>query len=175
MKYSNPILSGFHPDPSICRVGKDFYLINSTFEYFPAIPVYHSTDLINWEQIGHCLTEESQLRLAKGAPNCIGIYAPTIRYNNGRFYCIVTNVGGNGNFFVYTDDIYGKWSDPVVLPFGGIDPSLFFDDDGRVYYSGTEDTVFICEINIETGEAIGERRCVWNGTGANNPEASAYL
>ncbi len=170
MKYTNPIISGFHPDPSICRVGEDFYLVNSTFEYFPGIPVYHSTDLIHWEQIGHCLSENFEMPLCKGAPNRLGIFAPTIRYNNGRFYCIVTNVAGGGNFFVYTDDIYGKWSSPVMLPFGGIDPSLFFDDDGKVYYSGTDKTVFICEINIETGEAVGEPKCVWNGTGGNNPE-----
>lgn len=170
MKYRNPIISGFHPDPSVCRVGKDFYLVNSTFEYFPGIPVYHSTDLVNWEQVGHCLGKNFQHDLCKGAPNRLGIFAPTIRYNKGRFYCIVTNVCGNGNFFVYTDDIYGKWSEPVNLPFGGIDPSLFFDDDGRVYYSGTEETVFICEIDIEIGNAIGEKQCVWNGTGGNNPE-----
>ncbi len=170
MKYTNPVLPGFRPDPSVCRVGRDYYLVNSTFEYFPGIPLYHSTDLVNWEQIGHVLTEKSQLVPPKGAPNCAGIYAPTIRYNNGRFYCIVTNVGGIGNFYVYTDDIYGKWSDPVVLPFGGIDPSLFFDDDGRAYYSGIDNQIFVCEINIETGEPVGEKHFVWNGTGANNPE-----
>lgn len=170
MKYTNPILSGFHPDPSICRVGKDFYLVNSSFEYFPAIPLYHSTDLVHWEQIGHCLTRTEQLTLAKGAPNCLGIYAPTIRYSNGVFYCIVTNVQGNGNFFVYTDDIYGEWSQPVQLDFTGIDPSLFFDDDGRVYYSGTDENVYLCEMELSTGKAIGERHYVWGGSGANNPE-----
>ena len=100
MKYTNPIISGMNPDPSICRVGKDFYLVTSTFEYFPGLPVYHSTDLVHWEQIGHVLTRESQLKLPLGNPNCIGIYAPTLRYHEGRFYCVVTNVGGNpgGNF-----------------------------------------------------------------------------
>ncbi|MCM1417436.1 MAG: glycoside hydrolase family 43 protein [Bacteroides sp.] len=170
MKYTNPILPGFRPDPSICRVGEDFYLVNSSFEYFPAIPLYHSTDLVHWEQLGHVLTRTEQLSLKKGAPNCLGIYAPTIRHANGRFYCIVTNVGGNDNFFVYTDDIRGEWSNPVQLPFKGIDPSLFFDDDGRVYYSGTDDGIFLSEIDITTGAALGERKCVWNGSGANNPE-----
>ena len=141
MKYTNPIISGFNPDPSICRVGEDFYLVSSSFEYFPGIPLYHSTDLVHWEQIGHVLTRESQLKLPKGAPNCLGIYAPTIRYHEGVFYCIVTNVGGNpgGNFFVTTTDIYGEWSEPVYLEFGGIDPSLFFDDDGKAYYTGAID------------------------------------
>ncbi len=172
MQYTNPILAGFHPDPSICRVGEDFYLVTSTFEYFPGLPVYHSRDLVTWEQIGHVLTRDSQVQLPKGAPNCLGIYAPTIRYHEGVYYCIVTNVAPpeNINFFVTTTDPAGEWSDPIRLPFGGIDPSLFFDDDGRVYYTGTDSGVFICEINIETGEAIGEKQYAWNGTGANNPE-----
>lgn len=172
MQYTNPILPGFHPDPSMCRVGDDFYLVTSTFEYFPGLPVYHSTDLVTWEQIGHVLTRDSQVKLPKGAPNCLGIYAPTIRYHEGVYYCVVTNVAPpeNINFFVTATDPAGEWSDPIRLPFGGIDPSLFFDDDGRVYYTGTDSGIFICEINIETGEAIGEKNYAWNGTGANNPE-----
>ncbi|MBE5877251.1 MAG: glycoside hydrolase family 43 protein [Lachnospiraceae bacterium] len=172
MQYTNPILPGFHPDPSICRVGEDFYLVTSTFEYFPGLPIYHSRDLVTWEQIGHVLTRDSQVKLPKGAPNCLGIYAPTIRYHEGVYYCIVTNVAPpeNINFIVTATDPAGEWSDPIRLPFGGIDPSLFFDDDGRVYYTGTDSGVFICEINVETGEAIGEKQYAWNGTGANNPE-----
>lgn len=173
MKYTNPIISGFHPDPSVCRVGNDFFLVNSTFEYFPGIPVYHSTDLIHWEQIGHCLTRNSQVSLVKGVPNCLGIYAPTIRYSNGIFYVIVTNVANNdkgGNFIVWTKDIYGEWSEPIMTEFNGIDPSLFFDDDGKVYYSGTDYNIYVSELDINTGKAIGERHYVWNGSGANNPE-----
>lgn len=172
MKYRNPILSGFHPDPSICRVGGDFYMVNSTFEYFPGIPVYHSTDLLHWTHIGHCLTRPSQLTLAAGAPNCLGIYAPAIRFSNGLFYCVVTNVGGEhgGNFFVTAADPAGPWSEPVRLPFGGIDPSLFFDDDGSVYYVGTDEHIFLCKIDVRTGEALGAPEAVWNGTGGNNPE-----
>ena len=102
MKYHNPIISGFHPDPSVCRVGNDFYLVNSSFEYFPAIPLFHSTDLIHWEQIGHILDRPGQLKLVNGAPNCLGIYAPTIRYHEGIFYCIVSKTRhfdfGRGTF-----------------------------------------------------------------------------
>ncbi len=94
MKYTNPVLPGFHPAPSICRAGSDFYLVTSSFEYFPGLPLYHSTDLVHWEQINHILSRDSQLTLSAEAPNCLGIYAPTIRYHDGIYYCIVTNVGG---------------------------------------------------------------------------------
>lgn len=183
MKYTNPILSGFHPDPSICRVENDFYLVTSSFEYFPGLPLFHSTDLIHWEQINHILDRDSQFMLSTEAPNCLGIYAPTIRYHEGVFYCIVTNVGGpkGGNFFVYTTDPYGRWSEPVPLPFGGIDPSLFFDDDGKIYYSGTDKGIFISELTftktygendaVHIGcDKTGEQVYVWNGSGGNNPE-----
>ena len=157
MKYTNPILSGFHPDPSICRVGGDFYLVTSSFEYFPGLPLFHSTDLVHWEQINHILSRDSQFTLTKEAPNSLGIYAPTIRYHKGVYYCVVTNVGGpeGGNFFVYTTDPYGDWSDPVMLPFGGIDPSLFFDDNGKVYYSGTDTGVFIAELTLSQATVEG--------------------
>ncbi len=169
----NPILTGMHPDPSICAVGEDFYLVNSTFEYFPGIPVFHSTDLLHWEQIGHVLSRPDQIELPKGAPNCIGIYAPTIRYHDGVFYCIVTNVGdkhGHGNFFCTTTDPYGEWSDPIWTDFEGIDPSIFFEDDGRMFYSGTDSSIYLCEMNPKTGERIGEKVHIWEGSGGNNPE-----
>lgn len=173
-KYHNPIIPGFHPDPSICRVGEDYYLVCSSFEYFPGIPIFHSKDLIHWEQIGHCITRNSQLKLPKGHPNGTGIFAPTIRYHNGIFYVITTNVSypgcDEGNFFVWTKDPYGEWSDPVWISLPGIDPSLFFDDDGRVYYTGTHENIYLCEIDIETGKCIGERKEIWTGTGGNNPE-----
>lgn len=170
--FQNPILPGFHPDPSICRVGEDFYLVTSSFEYFPGIPVFHSRDLIHWEQIGHCLTRNSQVHLVTGAPNCLNIYAPTIRWHDGLFYVIVTCVTGDnhGNFIVTAKDPAGPWSEPIPLPFPGIDPSLFFDADGTVYYTGTDDGIYLCAVNPETGEAIGERHRIWQGTGANNPE-----
>lgn len=183
MKYTNPILPGFHPDPSICRVGGDFYLVTSSFEYFPGLPLFHSTDLVHWEQINHILDRDSQFTLTTEAPNHFGIYAPTLRYHDGIYYCIVTNVGGpaGGNFFVYTTDPYSAWSDPVWLPFGGIDPSLFFDDDGKVYYSGTDKNIFISELVLSRSttadgsvqlhcDHVGEQVYAWDGSGGNNPE-----
>ena len=119
--YQNPVIPGFHPDPSICRAGDDFYLVNSSFQYFPGVPLFHSKDLINWEQIGHCLTRPSQLPLHDAGP-WGGIYAPTIRYNSGTFYMITTNVSDKGNFLVHTTDPRGEWSEPVWLKQGGIDP-----------------------------------------------------
>ena len=171
MQYQNPILPGFHPDPSICRVGDDFYLVTSSFEYFPGLPIYHSRDLVHWEQIGHCLTRDSQVHLVTGAPNCLNIYAPTIRYHDGLFYVIVTNVTGDnhGNFIITAKDPAGEWSDPIALPFPGIDPSLFFDEDGKVYYLGTDGGIYLSEMDITTGAAIGETHWLWQGT-ANNPE-----
>ena len=122
----NPILRGFYPDPSVCRVGKDFYLVNSTFSYVPGVPVFHSRDLVNWVQIGNVLERPSQLPLEK-AEVSRGIFAPTIRYNNGTFYMITTNIDNGGNFFVTATDPAGPWSDPVWLKApegqdGGIDP-----------------------------------------------------
>ena len=133
--YTNPVIKGFNPDPSVCRVGDDYYLVTSSFQYFPGEPLYHSKDLVNWEQIGHVLTRESQLYL-KGANSGGGIYAPTIRHHNGKFYMITTNVSTVGNFIVTTEDIRGEWSDPIPVNVGGIDPSLFWDEDGK---SGTQD------------------------------------
>lgn len=173
MKYSNPIIPGFHPDPSVCRVGRDFYLVNSSFEYFPGVPVYHSRDLVHWEQIGHCLTRNSQVTMQKGAPNCLNIYAPTIRYHNGIFYMIVTNVSpdeNGGNFIVTAANPAGEWSEPIPLPLGGIDPSLFFDDDGRIYYTGSDNDIYLSELDPVTWQPVGEKQYVWQGTGANNPE-----
>ena len=106
MKYINPVISGFYPDPSICKAEGKYYLVCSSFQFFPGVPLYESDDLVNWKQIGHVLTRKSQLPL-EGAGSWGGIYAPTIRYNNGRFYMVTTNVTNGGNFYVYTDDIHG--------------------------------------------------------------------
>lgn len=124
VELQNPILPGFHPDPSVVAVGEDYYLINSSFHYFPGVPVYHSRDLQNWEQIGNVLDRPSQLPLEKSNAS-LGIYAPTIRYHEGTFYMITTNVGGGGNFMVTATDPAGPWSEPLWLQQGGIDPSLY--------------------------------------------------
>lgn len=131
-EYYNPIVAGYYPDPSLCRKGDDYYLINSSFSFFPGIPIFHSRDLVNWTQIGHVLDRPSQLDL-DGLPVSSGIYAPAIEYHDGLFYVITTNVHGIGNFYVTAKDPAGPWSDPVTLPIDGIDPSFFFDDDGRAY------------------------------------------
>ena len=180
MKYRNPVIPGFYPDPSVCRVGEDYYLVNSSFEFFPGVPLYHSKDLVNWEQIGHVLTRKSQLPL-EGCPNSAGIFAPTIRYHEGRFYMITTNITGGGNFFVWTDDIHGEWSDPIWIEQTGaglgIDPSLFWDDDGKVYFQGTffdKESGRQCigqgEIDLKTGKYLTEMRPLWFGTGGKCPE-----
>ena len=176
MKYQNPIITGFYPDPSICRVGEDYYLVTSSFSYFPGVPIFHSTDLVNWKQIGHCLTTASQLPLGKTWRSG-GIYAPTIRYNDGLFYMVTTNVSHGGNFYVYTDNPAGKWSEPVWVNQGGIDPSVFFDEDGRVYFTSTTEydtsTPGIClsEIDIKTGKRLTEVKYIWGGYGGKHPEA----
>ena len=173
--YRNPVIAGFHPDPSICRVGKDYYLANSSFEYFPGVPIFHSRDLVHWKQIGHALTRESQLPL-KGQRASRGIYAPTLRCEGGEFYLITTNVETGGNFIVHTKDPAGEWSEPLWLkektPW--IDPSLFFDDDGSVYYTrhdgGEKGGVVQARIDVATGKLLEEPRLIWRGTGGVWPE-----
>ncbi len=173
----NPILRGFYPDPSICRVGKDYYLVNSTFSYVPGVPVFHSQDLVNWVQIGNVLDRPSQLPL-DNAEMSRGIFAPTIRYHEGTFYMITTNIDNGGNFYVTATDPAGPWSDPVWLkaPEGqdtGIDPSLFFED-GKCYYVGQRQKqdakffgdceVWIQELDLEKGELIGETTSLYTGS-----------
>lgn len=164
MKYSNPVIPGFHPDPSICRAGDDYYLSTSTFEYFPGVPVFHSRDLVNWTMIGHCLTKESQLDL-KEIPSSGGIFAPTLRYHKGFFYMTTTVVGGKGHIIVKTEDPAGSWSEPVYVEGSGFDPDLFFDD-GKVYFT-REDIrghgIRQWEIDIDTGRLIGEEKLIFDG------------
>ncbi|WP_297901769.1 glycoside hydrolase family 43 protein [uncultured Parabacteroides sp.] len=166
--YQNPVIPGFHPDPSVCNVGEDYYLVNSSFEYFPGVPIFHSKDLIHWEQIGHCLTRDSQVKLEKCWTSG-GIFAPTIRYNDGRFYMITTNTTGGGNFLVHTTDPAGEWSEPVWIKQGGIDPSLFFED-GKCYLVSNPDGIVLSEINPLTGEILSAPKTIWNGTGGRYPE-----
>ena len=175
MRYTNPVIRGFYPDPSVvCAEGK-YYLVTSSFQYFPGVPLFESEDLVNWKQIGHVLTRKSQVEL-EGVRSSGGVFAPTIRYNNGRFYMVTNNNSTNKNFYVYTDDIYGEWSDPIEVERDGIDPSLLFDN-GKCYFvsNGVDESgkngVFQVEIDIETGATIGEAVCIWHGSGGRYIES----
>lgn len=134
-EFYTPILQGCYPDPSITRKGNDYYLVCSSFAFFPGVPIFHSTDLVNWKQIGHVLDRKSQLKVEDTGMSA-GIYAPDIMYNpyNDTFYMITTQfAGGLGNMVVKTKDPLKGWSDPIKLQFDGIDPALFFDEDGKAY------------------------------------------
>lgn len=174
--YRNPIIPGFNPDPSICRVGEDYYLVTSSFEFFPGVPIWHSRDLTNWENIGHVLTTETQLPL-EHCRTSGGIYAPTLRHHDGLFYMITTNTHRGGNFLVTAENILGPWSEPVWIDHDGIDPSLFWDEDGRVYYTGTwiegsdPQGIGQFEIDVKTGKKLSDTRIIWYGTGGRCPEA----
>lgn len=179
-RYQNPILPGCYPDPSICRAGDDFYLVTSSFEYFPAVPIFHSRDLVHWRQLGHVLTRKRQLDLTH-APASGGIYAPTLRYANSRFYMITTHVDCNLNFFVTAKKPEGPWSDPIRVDNDGIDPSLTFDGN-TVYYTrnGTgrdpnHPVIRQTEIDIGTGRLLRPMRTIWRGTGGIWPEAPHLL
>lgn len=174
----NPILPGFYPDPSICRVGEDFYLVTSSFSYFPGVPVFHSRDLVHWEQLGHCLTRPSQLPLDWQYISG-GIYAPTLRHHDGLFYMVTTNVSHGGNFYVTADDPAGAWSEPHYLRNApGIDPTIFWDDDGCAYMMGTTDWseqqpgVWVGRLDL-TADTVTERVYAWGGALRNAwaPEA----
>ncbi len=134
-EFYSPILQGCYPDPAITRKGDDFYLVASSFAMFPGVPIFHSKDLVNWKQLGHVLDRPSQLKVERSGISA-GIYAPDIEYNphNNTFYMITTQFsGGMGNIVVKTDDPARGWSDPFKLQFNGIDPSLFFDENGKAY------------------------------------------
>ena len=170
----NPILKGFYPDPSVCRVGDDFYIVCSSFVYAPGVPIFHSKDLAHWEQIGHVLHDEEQLPVSGEISR--GIFAPTIREHNGTFYMITTNVSHGGNFVVTAKDPAGPWSKPYYLgeDAPGIDPSLFFDDDGKCYYVGTRPNpegvryngdweIWVQELDLNTMKLTGESMAIWKG------------
>ena len=171
---SNPIIPGFYPDPSVCRVGGYFYMVHSTFAYFPGIPVFRSNNLAHWEQIGNVLTRSSQA-LLQGCGHSKGIYAPTIRYCDGKFYVITTNVSGGGNFIVTAEDPAGPWSEPYYLEGAeGIDPSLFFDGDGTCYYIGQRENsagsryygdceIWIQKLDLQEMKLVGEAKAVLSG------------
>lgn len=174
LELKNPILPGFYPDPSICRVEDDFYLITSSFSYFPGIPIFHSRDLVHWEQIGYALERPSQF---PNTPYDIsgGIYAPTIRYHEGIFYIITTNVYYGGNFIITAEKPEGPWSEPHYLENAeGYDPELFWDNDGKSYLvaahtpplavSSTQPVIYIREIDLENYRFVGEPVDLWGGS-----------
>jgi beta-xylosidase len=170
--FANPVIPGMHPDPSVCRVDEDYYLVCSSFEYFPGIPVFHSRDLVHWTQLGNALERTSQLRLTAETPSSAGIYAPTLRHHDSRFWLIVTSVShGGGNMLFTAIDPAGPWSDPVLLPdVGGIDPDLAWDDDGNCWC--TVAGVQQYRIDPHTGATFGPPQRLWSGTpGAKAPEA----
>jgi xylan 1,4-beta-xylosidase len=180
--FQNPILPGFYPDPSICRAGDDYYLITSSFGFFPGVPIFHSKDLVNWEQIGHVLDRPSQLNL-DGAGISGGIYAPTIRYHNGTFYMVTTNITNGGNFIVTAENPAGPWSDPYWIENApGIDPSLYFDEDGKVYFTAawmakdaqkfSDMEIWGQELDLTVMKLVGERHSLWRGAlkNAHSPE-----
>ena len=152
-QFLNPILAGFYPDPSITRAGNYFYLVHSSFSWSPGVPLFRSQDLVNWESLGYILTTAEQLPLQNQQVSR-GIYAPTIRYHDGVFYLITTLVDVRGNFIVTATDPAGPWSEPILLPeVGGIDPDIFFDDDGKVY---------IAHNDAPVGEPLYEgHRAIW--------------
>ncbi|WP_241563964.1 glycoside hydrolase family 43 protein [Nonomuraea polychroma] len=168
-----PIIPGFHPDPSICRVGDDYYLACSSFEYFPGVPVFHSRDLVRWTQIGNALEQPSQLALSVEIPSSAGVYAPTVRHHDGRFWLIVTvmTVEGPVNVLYTAADAAGPWSDPIRLPgVPGIDPDLAWDEDGTCWctFAGIGQV----RIDPRTGQTFGEPHKLWSGSpGALAPEA----
>ncbi|KAJ0426194.1 putative glycosyl hydrolase [Aspergillus carlsbadensis] len=184
VSFRNPILPGFNPDPSIIRVGSDYFLVTSTFEYFPGIPIYHSTDLLNWNVIGHVLTRREQLDMRTTEPSG-GIWAPTIRHRDGRFYVSVGctqrfrpkewDIVIPRGFYVTTDDIWAQdsWSNPIYFDVPGIDQDLFFDTNGKTYFSAVNQitqpgiekhalglATFTTEIDLSTGRCLSKP--AWN-------------
>ena len=175
--YDNPVLSGFNPDPSICRVNDDYYMVTSSFTWYPGIPIYHSKDLVNWEVIGHAIDRPDMIDM-NGLNDNDGIWAVTIRYHNGIFYLITTAHKNGEHFYITATDPKEPWSAPVWLKdTAGIDPSLFWDDDGRCYYTGNfwdfkkswpaQCAVWMQELDLSQGKLVGERKILTYGH-ANN-------
>ncbi|QBN20506.1 glycoside hydrolase family 43 protein [Flavobacterium nackdongense] len=183
--FQNPIIPGFHPDPSVTRVGEDYYLVNSSFNMFPGVPIFHSKDLVNWEQIGNVLDRPEQLMM-KTPGNGGGIWAPTIRQHDGLFYVIVTckqcinQCGCGDNFYVTATNPAGPWSNPIWVDKSyGIDPTIFWDDDGKSYYIGSthdiggpqewnsQDRIYISEIDLKSGKIISTPKILTTGHAKN--------
>ncbi|MEV7608561.1 glycoside hydrolase family 43 protein [Microbacterium sp. NPDC089320] len=175
---STPIIPGFHPDPSICRVGDTYYIATSSFEYSPGVPIHRSADLLHWELVGNALDRDSQLRPSAGAKDS-GIYAPTLRHHDGRFWLTTTDTSRpfDGQLIVHAASAEGPWSEPAFVPAAvGIDPDLVWDEEGTAHLSWRSfhpdlDGIASLPIDPMTGEARGEARLLWAGTGLPHIEA----
>jgi alpha-N-arabinofuranosidase len=169
--FVNPVLPGFQPDPSVCRVGDDYYLATSSFELFPGLPIHHSRDLVHWRLIGHALDRPTQIDLSR-TPSSKGIFAPTLRHHNGRFYLVCTDVGGVENFILHATHPAGPWSDPVLVAVDGIDPSFCFHD-GLVFLTWSapgQRGIMGAQIDPDTGRLLTAPALWWRGTGGKYPE-----
>lgn len=185
IKIENPVLPGFQPDPSIIRVGEDYYMATSTFEWFPGAQIHHSRDLKHWRLIARPLNRLSQLDMA-GNPDSCGVWAPCLTYDKGTFYLVYSNVRSfDGvwkdvhNYLVTTQDITGEWSDPIYLNSSGFDPSLFHAPDGRKWVVNMladhrDNRLFggivLQEFDMETGKMTGPVRMIFEGEGIKNVE-----
>lgn len=181
MQLPNPLIAGFNPDPSIVRVGDHYYLATSSFEYLPGLPIYHSTDLVHWDLIGHVVTTEQQLASAD-VPTNGGAWAPTIRFHEGLFYVAVTDALGKGTLIFSAENPAGPWSGGVLTNISGIDPDLAWDDNGDCYATfsglilegkdlGKHLGIQQAKIDLKTGQLLEEPRDLWSGTGLMFPEA----
>jgi beta-xylosidase len=169
--FANPVIAGYYPDPSICRAGDGYYLACSSFELFPGVPIFHSRDLVHWNQIGNALDRQEQLRLPTSTPASGGIWAPTLRHHDGLFWLITTNWQDGGHLIVTASDPAGPWSDPVWLTgVPGVDPDLAWDTDGTCWCT----VAGVAQIRVDprTGQSFGALAQTWSGTpGAKAPEA----
>lgn len=172
-----PIIPGFHPDPSVCRVGDDYYLACSSFEYSPGVPLWHSTDLLTWDLVGNVLEREDQFTAATAGASQ-GVYAPTLRHHDGRFWLITTDVsGGGGQLLVSAEDPRGPWSSATRVPgLVGIDPDLAWSADGSCYVTYCSTTaegpgITQARVDLSSGEVLDTPRRLWQGSGLAHPEA----
>src|SRR5689334_20072958 len=176
----NPILPGFNPDPSICRVGNDYYIAVSTFEWYPGVQIHHSKDLVNWELVCRPLDRAAQLDM-RGNPDSCGIWAPCLSHADGLFWLVYTDVkryDGNfkdtHNYIVTAPEITGPWSDPIYINSSGFDPSLFHDDDGRKWFVNMAwdhrvrpllfAGIALQEFDPKQGKLVGPRKNIFQGT-----------
>lgn len=183
--FHNPVIKGGYPDPSICRVGDVYYIVTSSFSYFPGLPIFKSTDLVHWEQIGNGISRPGQLDY-RDCDSSEGLWAATIRYYDGTFYIINTlDVQGRTyryNYVITATDPAGEWSDAVIIEGAdGIDPSLYFDDDGRMWYCSnlipenvrysSHKVIYLCELDKQTFQIIGDKHIIYDG----NVEHSLFM